>query len=380
MTAENQLRELLNKRELKGNIRSLTTTDSLIDFFSNDYLGLAGSQELWQMIRQNYDALGSKKNGATGSRLLSGNSAYCEDLESYLASIFKAEATLLFNSGYSANQAVLSSVPQKGDTIIYDEHIHACIKEGARLSFARQYSFKHNDTVDLTKTLDRSEGNIFVVVESVYSMDGDAGQIQEILAVCRAYGASLIVDEAHSTGVVGAGGNGLVCSLGLEKEVFLRIYTFGKGMGVYGACVAGAQLVRDYLINFARSFIYTTALPAHSLVSIRSAFDYLQDHLVLQDQLHTIANYFDLKAREHSFKNSGNYFLCNKSAIKALMVPGNHKAKALAMSLQAEGFNVRPILSPTVKAGGERIRICLHAFNTKNEIDQFFNVLYKNAL
>ena len=375
MTAEHQLREHLNKRELKGNLRSLNTASSMVDFFSNDYLGLARSQELWQLIRRNYDALKYKSNGATGSRLLSGNSAYCEQLESYLASIFKAEAVLLFNSGYSANQAVLSSVPQKGDTIIYDENIHACIKEGARLSFARRFSFKHNDAGDLKNKLDRAQGNIFVVIESIYSMDGDHGQLKEILETCKEYEASLIVDEAHSTGVLGENGNGLACNLGLEKEIFLRIYTFGKGMGVHGACVAGSKIVKDYLVNFARSFIYTTALPAHSLVSIRSAFDYLKDNEARQDELKKITKHFDLLTGENLFPDSGIHFLSNNSAIKILIVPGNEKAKQLALAIQAQGFDVRPILSPTVRAGEERIRVCLHAFNTIAEIDKFFNII-----
>ena len=380
MSAEDQLRGLLNNRARKGNLRALTTGNSLIDFFSNDYLGLAESKELWQLIRQNYDALPHKRNGATGSRLLSGNSPLAVQLEDYLASIFKAEAVLLFNSGYSANQAVLSAIPQRGDTIIYDEYIHACIKDGARLSFARHFSFRHNDPEDLKKKLNKSEGQVFVVIESVYSMDGDQGPVAEIQEICRQYGARLIVDEAHSTGVTGENGNGLVCSLGLEKDVFLRIYTFGKGMGVHGACVAGSPLVKDYLVNFARSFIYTTALPAHSVVSIRSAFDFLRDHPVLQDKLTMLSDYFDKMAGEYPFPDSESGFLSHGSAIKALVVPGNQKARELALSLQKGGFDVRPILSPTVKEGEERIRICLHAFNTTDEIEQFFNVLYKHAL
>lgn len=381
MAAEHRLKGLLDKRGLKGNLRSLATGGHLVDFFSNDYLGLARNQELWQLIRKNYDDLGDKSNGATGSRLLSGNSVYCEQLEGYLASIFKAETVLLFNSGYSANQAVLSSIPQKGDTIIYDEHIHACIKEGARLGFARHYSFKHNDTSDLKKKLDLAAGNIFVVIESIYSMDGDEGAVEETLKICKQYGANLIVDEAHSTGVLGENGNGLVCSLGLEKEVFLRIYTFGKGMGVHGACVVGPEVVKSYLVNFARPIIYTTALPAHSLVSIRSAFDYLKNNLALQEKLRKVIKHFDLATRAKHFPEStGNYFLSNSGAIKILVTPGNDNAKRLAKVIQGEGFDVRPILSPTVKEGQERIRICLHTFNTINEIDQLIELIFKNAL
>lgn len=378
MAAEHLLKEFLNKRGLKGNLRSLSTSDLRIDFFSNDYLGLARNQELWQLIRQNYDQLEHKSNGATGSRLLSGNSIYYEQLENYLASIFKAEAVLLFNSGYNANQAVLSSIPRKGDTIIYDENIHACIKEGARLSFARHYSFKHNDADDLKKKLDLSVGNIFVVIESVYSMDGDEVPLKEILGVCRDYDANLIVDEAHSTGVLGKNGNGMVCDLGLEKEVFLRIYTFGKGMGVHGACVAGSEVAKNYLVNFARPFIYTTALPIHSLVSIRSAFDYLKANPDLQDELNERIKHFDLMAnRDFLPDNDSPYFLPNNSAIKALVIPGNHKVKQLASLIQTKGFDVRPILSPSIKEGHERIRICLHTFNTINEIDQLLNIIYK---
>ncbi len=377
MAIEDQLRETLGKRAAKGNLRSLTTTNSLVDFFSNDYLGLARSQELWQLIKQNYDHLAPKSNGATGSRLLSGNSVFYEQLESYLASLFKAEATLVFNAGYSANLAVLSSIAQKNDTIIYDDTIHACIKEGARLSLAKYYSFKHNDIDDLTRKIALARGNIFVAVESIYSMDGDHGKLIEILEVCKKYGAQLLVDEAHSTGILGKNGNGLVCQLGIEKEVFLRIYTFGKAMGVHGACVAGSQVVKDYLINFARAFIYTTALPQHSLVSIRSAFEYLGKNAGLQQKLQKVINHFNTSVKTSHHATDDVRFLCNQSAIQVVIVPGNDRAKKLALTLQAKGFDVRAILSPTVKEGSERIRICLHVFNTEEEINDLVAAIFE---
>src|SRR5690606_15362675 len=292
MSIRQKLAKKLANRKEQGLLRKLFLDHEGIDFLSNDYLGLARSTALKKRIQEDYQQLPHATNGARGSRLLSGNTAYAEALEAYLAEVFLGESALLFNSGYTANLAVISTIPQRGDTIIMDELAHACMKEGARLSFAEKRSFRHNDVDDLEKNLKKAQGAIFVVVESIYSMDGDFCPLREILDLCKTYEAHLIVDEAHSTGAMGVKGSGLACSLGVEKEIFARVYTFGKGMGVHGAVVIGSEPLIQYLINFARAFIYTTALPLHSLVSIREAFSYLGENPGLQSSLRAKIDYF----------------------------------------------------------------------------------------
>lgn len=358
----------LGEREKNGNLRTLKIAENSVDFYSNDYLGLAGNKDLQEIIAENYRATGIVSNGATGSRLLSGNSQFCEELEVYLAKLFKAESCLLFNSGYSACQAVVSSIPGRGDTIIYDEHIHACAKDGARLSLAKFYTFRHNQVADLEKKIKLATGSCFVVIESVYSMDGDIAPIEDILALCKKFKAQLIVDEAHSTGVYGENGSGLLCELGLQEEVFTRIYTFGKAMGVHGACVASAAVVKEYLINFARSFVFTTALPLHSLVSIKSAFDFLLHQPDLPGSL-----FRNIAAYRKIISNQAG--IISSSAIQTVLVNGNDHAKSLAAKMQQQGMDVRPILAPTVKEGSERLRICLHTFNSSAQIEKLTSII-----
>jgi len=272
-------------REQEDRLRKLSVQENLIDFCSNDYLGLARSQELAQAISQKTGTIQPLRNGASGSRLLSGNNSYTEEVESKLAQIFKSEAALIFNSGYAANQAILSSVPQRGDTIFYDELAHACIKDGARLSMASRFSFHHNDLNDLERKIKKAKGKIFIAVESIYSMDGDQCPLAGLVTLSKKYNAFIILDEAHSTGVFGDEGNGLAVSGNFHEEIAMRIYTFGKAMGVHGACVAGSKKLINYLINFARPFIYTTALPLHAIVSIDCAFEFLKNHPGFQKEL-----------------------------------------------------------------------------------------------
>ena len=359
------LERLLNSKKETDSFRQLKIVHGLIDFSSNDYLGLANSKELFEVIQQELEKIKPPYNGSTGSRLLSGNSELSEELEAKLGKIFHSERTLLFNSGYIANLAVLSSLPQRGDTIIYDELAHACIKDGARLSLASRFSFKHNDLNDLEEKIKRSKGNIFIVVESIYSMDGDECPLEELTELTEKYNATLILDEAHSTGSHGENGSGLAVQKKLEDKIAVRVYTFGKAMGVHGACVAGDKTLINYLINFARPFIYTTAMPPHSLISIRCAFDFLQQNIDRQKMLQTNIKLF-LDGIEKTRLNRVN----SRSAIQNVIVPGNSEVKKLATFLQENGFDCRPILSPTVKEGSERIRICLHSFNSDEEISK----------
>lgn len=354
----------LQQRTENGSLRKLSSSPPPIDFCSNDYLGFARSVKLSESIATTLKAMNVGSHGSGGSRLLSGNNAYTEDTESFIANFHDAESGLIFNSGYDANVGLLSSLAQKDDTIICDELIHASLIDGARLTHANRYTFKHNDTNHLEEKLTLAKGVVYVVVESIYSMDGDAAPLQEIAALCSRHGANLIVDEAHATGVFGDHGKGMVQSLGLEHTVFARIVTFGKAIGCHGAIVLGSQQLRQYLINFARSFIYTTAAPLHQIVSIRCAYEQLKatDHTPLLQQ--KISHYLkQMNLLNHPENGSSS------SPIQTLILPGNTRAKNAAANLQAQGFDVRAILSPTVAEGKERLRICLHTFNTDQEIE-----------
>ena len=194
--AEILIEKKLEERRIDGSYRMLKPENKLIDFCSNDYLGFARSAVLKNKIDEEIKSSGLTANGSTGSRLLSGNFAYIEELEKSIAAIHKSEAGLIFNSGYDANLGLFSSLPQRGDTIITDELIHASIIDGARLSFANRYSFKHNDLRSLEDKLKQATGNCYVAIESVYSMDGDTPPIERILALTDKYNAHLIVDEA----------------------------------------------------------------------------------------------------------------------------------------------------------------------------------------
>ncbi len=365
------LSEKLQKRKEENSFRRLTQSPNLIDFTSNDYLGLARSEELFELIKIKTESL-PHRNGATGSRLLSGNNSYTEEVEQNLASIFKSDAALIFNSGYAANQGVLSSIPQKGDTILYDELAHACIRDGARLSLAGRFPFLHNNLNDLETKLKRAEGNIFIAVESIYSMDGDQCPLKELVDLAEKYHATIILDEAHSTGVIGNNGSGLAVSLGLENKIPVRVYTFGKAMGVHGACVTGSKDLIDYLINFARPFIFTTALSPHSVASIDCSFKYLTGQKSLQLELNHRIKHFISESDKLKVKR-----LPSETQIQGIVIPGNEKIKQVAKHLQASSFDVRPILSPTVSKDSERLRICLHTFNSSEEITQLVQQLYK---
>ena len=371
-TLEQLLRDQLDARQSAGNKRTLKQLPEPVDFFSNDYLGLASSGRLGKMILDSYSQTGG--TGSTGSRLLSGNSTFAEDLESRIAGFHKAEAALLFNSGYDANLGLISAIGLKHTTIIYDELCHASIIDGIRLTITpRKFKYRHNDIADLSEMLlrHRDSGALIVITESVFSMDGDTAPLELIAALCELCNAHLIVDEAHATGVIGQHGEGLVVALDLQEKVFARVHTYGKAMGCHGASVVGSTLLREYLINYARSFIYTTALPAHSLYAIACAYDHLSGPEYNAPALHERIGYF----RDRVARRQIEGLIESTSAIQAFVTGGNERTRQLAETVRNAGIRVAPILSPTVPAGSERLRICLHAFNTEAEIDKLLDLL-----
>jgi 8-amino-7-oxononanoate synthase len=367
-TAEIYIQNKLNERKAEGIYRSLKPESGLIDFCSNDYLGFARSVDI-QHALTNYLQQTNHLNGSTGSRLLSGNTRFCEELEQQIANFHHYPAGLIFNSGYDANLGLFSSLPQRGDTIITDELIHASIIDGARLSYANRYTFKHNDLNSLEDKLKQARGNCYVGVESVYSMDGDTAPLTDILALSTKYNARLIVDEAHAIGVFG---EGLVTKLNLNTAVFACIVTFGKALGAHGAIVLSDTPLREYLINFARSFIYTTAPSFSQLAGIKMAYQFLNKSDIQQNRLAKNITLFN------SLIDIPHGLVQSNSAIQSIIVGGNEQTRQLANTIRDNGFDVRPILSPTVAVGTERLRICLHAFNTEAEITKLTTMLNQN--
>ena len=357
--AETYIQQKLTARQSAGNYRMLKPGNDLIDFCSNDYLGFARSAVLKENIFAEVNANPNTLNGSTGSRLISGNLTYTEELESKIAAVHQSEAGLIFNSGYDANLGLFSSLPQKGDTIIHDELIHASIIDGARLSHANRYTFRHNDLESLEGKLKQAKGICYVVIESVYSMDGDTPPIEAILTLTEQYAAHLIVDEAHAVGLYPYG---LVSHLGLQARIFARVVTFGKALGLHGAVVLGSDALRQYLINFARSFIYTTAASFHQIAAIKTAYDLLAKADDEIAQLRKNISLFKLGV------STTPGYINSDSVIQCILLNSNQKAQALAQHLQETGFDVRAILSPTVAVGAERIRMCLHSFNTPEQI------------
>jgi 8-amino-7-oxononanoate synthase len=364
---EQHLQAILDKKKAAHHYRTLRLNDELlIDFCSNDYLGLSASAQLHERILNDISNL--KAVGSTGARLLRGNYALIEETEQIVARFHRAEAALIFNSGYDANVGLFQAVARRGDVILFDEFSHASTRDGIRLSHAQAQSFKHNDIDDLERLLqNNSTGNVFIALEAVYSMDGDHALLYDIAYLAQKYGAYLVVDEAHSTGTTGKNGEGVCASLGLEQQVFARIHTFGKAMGVHGAAILGTNTLRNYLINFCRSFIYTTAMPLHTALAIKHAYMLLQEP-------QTQAQIVQLRQNIHLFnvliktQLPQVHFVKSYSPIQAWIIDGNEPARFAAQQLQKAGYDVRAILSPTVAAGSERCRICLHSFNTENQI------------
>ncbi|KAF5098077.1 hypothetical protein D0Z00_002164 [Geotrichum galactomycetum] len=404
----------LKTREQKGQLRKLTIfeNDNLADFSSNDYLSLSSDGEFYRrylaQLQQQQASLDKTQKmvmGSGGSRLLDGNSTRAEQLErKTLPQFHRARDGLLFGSGFDANVGIYSTLAQPGDIIVYDELVHASAHDGMRLARAtRCVPFAHNDATALQATLSAIKtnhkittgeefcGQVFVGVESMYSMDGDVAPLRALLHALRAEfprTGHLIVDEAHATGVVGPGGRGLVCALGLEDDVLVRVHTFGKGVGAAGAVVLCDSLLREYFINYCRPFVYSTAMPGYALAAIEAAYALLDSPAVAEPRL---ARLWALMHRFHVGLSTLSaaaapgsdvraiYYAAAAvegapaSAIFAVQTPA---ARALATHCRhAARCLVRAIVYPTVPRGGERVRVCLHAGNTSAEVDALLQAL-----
>ena len=364
------LQHKLQQRQQQDALRQLRLpAANTVDFCSNDYLGIVHQQSI--------QVTGQHASGSTGSRLLAGNYPLIQQAEQQVAAFHQAEAAVLFNSGYDANLGLLSSLLQRGDTVLYDQLCHASIRDGIRLGFAHAFAFEHNNLQHLEQRLQQAPatGNTFIVTESVFSMDGDTAPLQQLVTLAQQYNAHLIVDEAHAIGIIGTAGQGLTQHLQLQQHIFVRVYTYGKACGCHGAAVVGSQLLADYLVNFARSLIYSTAMPPHAAAAIAASYRLFPGMTPQRQHLQQLVQQF----QQHPLSYQK---LPSQTPIQGIIVPGNTQAKSLATHLQQHGFDVRPILYPTVPAGTERLRIVLHAFNTTAEVQalcQSINAWQHNA-
>jgi 8-amino-7-oxononanoate synthase len=378
-----KLQQKLDGRRAKNSLRQLRAPNSLVDFSSNDYLGFSKNETIFNNSHQFLIDHNIIQNGSTGSRLLSGNHRLYNSVEDMLSNFHNSEVSIIFNSGYDANVGFFSSVPQRGDIILYDEYIHASIRDGISMNHAKSYKFKHNDLDSLEKLMIRyskgvseSDNAIYIITESVFSMDGDSPDLAKTSELCKKYNAFLVIDEAHAIGVFGQYGAGLIQNLELEESIFARIVTFGKAMGCHGAAILGNERLKQYLINFSRSFIYTTALPPHSLATISASYNELIESKVFNTLHKNILSF-----RTQIMNNKLDLlFITSYSAIHCCIIPGNAKVKTIAKNLQESGFDVKPILSPTVSVGQERLRFCLHTYNTEKEISEVLRLLATFAL
>ena len=365
------IREALREREKAGLLRSLETAPGGIDFCSNDYLGLARDRRLRGRIAA-LAAESAASQGATGSRLISGNHPAIEALEAQLAGFYASEAALVFSSGYAANLGLLASLGGVVQTLVCDRLLHASAIDGGRLSGAKREIFAHNDMRDLKARLAElpSGETAAVAVDTVYSMDGDFAPLKEIAVRAEEHDAAVVVDEAHANGVLGPAGRGGVVAAELQDRVLARVVTFGKALGLQGGAVLCSKDLRDYLVNFARSFVFSTGVSPFLAASVQSAYELLPELNAERERLQDNVSHFRGRVAE-----SAQPWLPSESWIQCLRVPGARRIRRVGGVLRSRGLAALPIRAPTVPEGEERIRVCLHAHNTEEEIDLLFNAV-----
>ncbi len=365
------IQQKLSQAKAVNQLRRLQPLDgNKVDFFSNDYLGFSKKGLLQSLIPSAKPH--SEWMGATGSRLISGNHPEITRLEKQVAQSMGSPAALLYNSGYLANVGLLSALGDKDSLFIYDDQVHASIKEGMRLGFGQKTTFKHNDSQDLEKKLRHhsdSSKRIYILTEGLFSMDGDYPDLNIILQLCEQFQAALIIDEAHALGTLGHKNKGLAHQFRNHPNLLARVLTFGKAAGCHGAMVLGNENLIHFLVNFSRAFIYTTAPSFDQVRTIHASWQLLEQKTNFQNLDEVIQKYLELVPLE------SNTFSKNKSPIQAWFCSDISRLKQKAALAHEAGFNIYPILSPTVKKGTERIRIVLHAFNSPEELSKLIDIL-----
>jgi 8-amino-7-oxononanoate synthase len=374
-------KSLLNRIKC-GRLRQLVDPCLLgsgkIDFSSNDYIGLSRDITLSENIRDCYDKINRSDlnpiNGSSGSRLLTGNSEIYVKTENLIAKFHGYNYCLLANSGWDLNYGLMSCIPNENTTVYYDELCHNSLISGMKVGRQKNtIKFKHNNIKDLEITLQNSKRNtndeILIVVESLYSMDGDICPIQKLLEIAQKHHAYVIVDEAHSTGVYGIKGEGLICSLGLNIHPNLLgvVHTFGKAIGCHGASfVTQHSNIITYLLNYCHPLIYSTSLPTHTLISIQQAYQYMETLVDKRIYLFDLVRHFKMECDRCNITS----LIPSDSPIQGILVPGNENVKTAAQILLDQGYLCLPIRAPTVEEGKERLRIVLHSHNTKEDVSQ----------
>ncbi|GAA6003078.1 aminotransferase class I/II-fold pyridoxal phosphate-dependent enzyme [Rhodotorula paludigena] len=400
-----RLRATLDSRAARQMLRALDpappASTTLVDFSSNDYISFGQSPKLRRKLADEVGAPTTPLYGPPSSRLLDGNSPLHASLEHRLAAFFHGPSALLFNSGFDANAGLWACLPGPDDWIVYDELVHASIHDGMRASRVpkeRRRAFKHNSLQVLESTLQSiieqddgvrvGEKSVWIGVETLYSMDGDLAPLREMVElverVLLAGNGHLIVDEAHSTGLYGPSGRGLTCALGLASRVTARVHTFGKAMACSGAVVLASPLIRDYLINYARPLIYSTAMTYMSALAIRKSLEMLEEGESEPPAAHVhslasllISRLSSILPPSSSISLPPHLASLARSSSKSTMLPLTSSIlplltpspRPLATFLRERGFLVRPITYPTVPRGEERVRVCLHAGNTEEEVE-----------
>jgi 8-amino-7-oxononanoate synthase len=349
----------LEKSQGIGELRTLPDYSSCaVDFVSNDYLGLGQIK----LSLPEFDT-----HSGLGSRLIAGNSHAAQDCEAFLADFYDAESALVFNSGYTSNLGFFSTIPKKDEVVLYDTLVHASIRDGLRLSAAASFSFKHNDWADLdAKVLRYPEQSVFVVVEACYSMHGDFTDLDALFALAEKHKFHVIIDEAHSIGVYGEQGKGLSQPYFNHPQLLARIITFGKALGAHGAAVLCDTMVKSYLIHACRAFIYTTALPPEQYARIQAAVQHCATMDQERETLHELCVYFSDQMRTPV------------SHIQTVEMSGIEQIKRLVELAKEQKIALKGVWSPTVPLGQERLRISLHSYNTRQEIDVLRQLISKN--
>jgi 8-amino-7-oxononanoate synthase len=358
----------LQPLEAKGRLRQLTLPRG-IDFASNDYLGMSAHPKLRAAaIKALTDGL---EIGAGGSRLLRGHHPAHAALEEMAAAHFSCEKTLYFANGFMANTALLTTLPQRNDVVLYDELVHASMRDGLHAGQAQKVKIPHNNLNAFAEALARFSGGgrqLWVAIESVYSMDGDIAPVAEIVRLAREYEAIVMVDEAHATGIFGANGKGV--TEGLDYKNLIVLHTCGKAIGVAGGLVCGEAAMIDTLINCARSFIYSTApmpLQAHLVMS---ALAILEAEPGRRHKLLELCAYARKLLPEYA----------NASQIMPVILGSNTEALRMAQLMQAQGLDVRAVRPPTVPEGTARLRLSLNIGLTHKNLEDFSSLLRINLL
>jgi 8-amino-7-oxononanoate synthase len=361
-------------REMEGALAVLRERSQLrsfsqlpgANFCSNDYLGLAEDDSLKRAVLEAVEK--SSRVGGTGSRLLSGHDRVWSELEEEFADFACTEAALYFSSGYAANVGLLTAVLGKGDVVFSDALNHASLIDGMRLSGARRVIYPHLDLNMLEEELRARRHETcrkMIVTESVFSMDGDIADLRSIQKLAERYGAAVIVDEAHATAVHGPGGAGMVAEAGRADEILAVVHTCGKALASAGGFVCGSKLLRDYLVNHARTLIFSTAMPPYMAGQIRAALNIAKQMNWQRESLLCKARRFALALCSDGWKVPGT-----DSQIIPVIVGGNDQALAAAQFLQRKGFAIRAIRPPTVPVGSARLRLSLTASITEDDLER----------